>query len=309
MDTQVVDIVVIGAGPAGLSAALYAARSHQKVVVLEKDVLGGQMMITAQIENVPGSIDNDPFALTDRMVQQAKQFGAEFRYEEVTSVSIDGPFKTVTTTQNEWQAKAVILATGANPRRLGLQGEEKWTGRGLTYCATCDGPFFQGLPIYVVGGGDAAFDESLYLHTLSDDVTILYRGAKPRAAVVLQERAREAGIKVVLNTEVVSLEGENDLDAIVLRDNVTGEEKRIKGNFGLFIYVGMEPNTGLVKGQLALSPEGYVEAAETTETSVAGVYAAGDVRYKDVRQIVTALSDGASAAIHAVKYIEQQDAQ
>lgn len=304
-----IDIVVIGGGPAGLSAALYAARSHQNVVVLEKDALGGQMMITATIENVPGSIDDDPFAMTERMVAQAKKFGAVFRTEEVESLDLLSDPKVIKTDERVYEAKAVIIATGANPRRLGLAGEDLWAGRGVSYCATCDGPFFQGLPIYVVGGGDAAFDESLYLKTLTDDVTILYRGPKPRAAEVLQARAKEVGIEVRLNTEVVALHGEKGLESFVMRNSATGEEETVSGNFGLFIYVGMVPNTGLVRDQLTLSPEGYITASETTETSVPGVYAAGDVRFKNVRQIVTALSDGATAAIHASKYVEQCNAQ
>lgn len=305
-DRKSVDILVIGGGPAGLSAALYAARSGKKVVVLEKETIGGQMMVTAVIENMPGG-DSDPSLLADRMKEQAEHFGAQFLRGEVTSVALDSTPKRVETEENVWEAGAVILATGANPRTLGLPGEDAYVGRGLGYCATCDGPFFAGLPIYVVGGGDAAFDEGLYLSTLSDNVTILYRGHTPRATKLLQERAQASGkIHVVLNTEVVRLGGDPMLSSFVMRNNVTGKEETVEGDFGLFIYIGMIPNTSLYQGQVTLDDAGYIVAGEDTKTNVEGVFAAGDVRTKTVRQIVGALSDGATAAIEAGRYLDQK---
>lgn len=301
-----VDILIIGGGPAGLSAALYAARSGKSVVVLEKETIGGQMMSTATIENVPGG-DSDPSVLATRMQEQAERFGALFARGEVIRVCLDTTPKRIETEDTIWDAGAVILATGANPRKLGLDGEDAYVGRGLGYCATCDGPFFTGLPIYVVGGGDAAFDESLYLATLSDNVTILYRGHTPRAAKLLQERAQASGkIHVVLNTEVVRLGGDPMLTSFVMRNNVTGKEETVEGDFGLFIYIGMIPNTALFRGQVKLDDGGYIVAGEDTTTDVEGVFAAGDVRTKTVRQIVGALSDGATAAIHAGRYLDQK---
>lgn len=305
-DRKSVDILVIGGGPAGLSAALYAARSGKKVVVLEKETIGGQMMVTAVIENMPGG-DSDPSVLADRMKEQAEHFGAQFLRGEVLRVSLDTTPKCIETEENVWEAGAVILATGANPRTLGLPGEDAYVGRGLGYCATCDGPFFAGLPIYVVGGGDAAFDEGLYLSTLSDNVTILYRGHTPRATKLLQERAKASGkIHVVLNTEVVRLDGDPMLSSFVMRNNVTGKEETVEGDFGLFIYIGMLPNTALYQGQITLDDAGYIVAGEDTKTNVEGVFAAGDVRTKTVRQIVGALSDGATAAIEAGRYLDQK---
>lgn len=299
------DIVIIGGGPAGLSAALYAARSKKSVLVLEKETIGGQMMVTAVIENMPGG-DNDPLVLAERMKEQAEHFGAVFRSAEVTAVDLAASPKRITLDEEVLEADAVILATGANPRKLGLENEEQYTGRGLGYCATCDGPFFAGLPIYVVGGGDAAFDESLYLATLSDHVTILYRGETPRATKLLQQRAKESGkIKVVLHTDVIALGGDTMLTSFVMRNNVTGEEKTVEGDFGLFIYIGMVPNTKLFADQIRVNQAGYIEAGEDTLTNLEGVYAAGDVRAKGVRQIVGALSDGATAAIAAGKYLDQ----
>lgn len=306
-DQKRVDILIIGAGPAGLSAALYAARSGKSVVVLEKETIGGQMMVTAVVENMPGG-DNDPSVLASRMKEQAQHFGAQFLRGEVIRVTLEGLPKCVETEETIWEAGAVILATGANPRKLGLDNEDAYIGRGLGYCATCDGPFFAGLPIYVVGGGDAAFDESLYLSTLSDTVTILYRGPVPRATKLLQERAKASGkVQVVLNTEVVRLGGDPMLSSFVMKNNVTGEEKTIEGDFGLFIYIGMIPNTSLYKEQILLDDAGYIVAGEDTKTNLQGVFAAGDVRTKTVRQIVGALSDGATAAIEAGRYLDQQN--
>ena len=306
-DQKRVDILIIGAGPAGLSAALYAARSGKSVVVLEKETIGGQMMVTAVVENMPGG-DNDPSVLASRMKEQAQHFGAQFLRGEVIRVTLEGLPKCVETEETIWEAGAVILATGANPRKLGLDNEDAYIGRGLGYCATCDGPFFAGLPIYVVGGGDAAFDESLYLSTLSDTVTILYRGPVPRATKLLQERAKASGkVQVVLNTEVVRLGGDPMLSSFVMKNNVTGEEKTIEGDFGLFIYIGMIPNTSLYKEQILLDDAGYIVAGEDTKTNLQGVFAAGDVRTKSVRQIVGALSDGAIAAIEAGRYLDQQN--
>ncbi len=298
------DTIIVGAGPAGLTAALYAARSKRSTLVLEKETVGGQMMITARIENMPGA-DSDPYAISSRMRQQAEEFGAEFRRAEVVALDLRSHPKKVITAGETFETKTVIFATGANPRPLGLEREQEMTGRGVTYCATCDGPFFAGLPVYVVGGGDAAFDESLYLANVASHVTILYRGDTPRAEKLLQERVRQnEKIDLVLNTEVIRLDGDQMLRSFVMKNKKTGEEQTVTGDFGLFIYVGMAPNTALLHGVVELDDHGYIVAGEDTETAIPGVYAAGDVRAKEVRQIVTALADGATAAIHAGKYVD-----
>lgn len=299
------EIVIIGGGPAGLSAALYAGRAGKKTLVIEKELVGGQVMSTAVLENLPGSSDQ-PFEVINRMRQQAEKFGADFINGQVLEVNLQADPKIIKTEKDTIEADAVIIASGAQPRKLGLENEEKYVGRGLGYCATCDGAFFAGLPIYLVGGGDSAFDESLFLATLSDKVTILYRGDKPRASYGLQKRVEDnKNIKVLLNREVIKLEGDNVLSAITIKNNKTGQEERVEGDFGLFIYIGTNPETEIFKDQLELEGS-YIVAGEDTRTSIKRVYAAGDVRKKVLRQVVTAISDGAVAAVMAGRDIDAE---
>lgn len=299
------DIIIVGGGPAGLSAALYAARANKKTLVIEREMIGGQIAQSANVENYPGGPeDASPLTLTARMKKQAEEFGAEFVLDEITALKLDGDPKIAVGNDASYEARALILATGAHPRKLGLPNEASLAGRGVGYCATCDGPFYQGLPVYVNGGGDSAFDEALYLATLASHVTIIYRGDTPRAAHLLQERVAEASnMDVMLNTTIESLHGENMLTSMQLKNQKTGEVQEITGDFGLFIYIGMVPNTQLVEGKLNLN-HGYVDADESTVTNIPGVYAAGDVRRKAVRQVATAVADGAVAAIAAGKYID-----
>ncbi|MCI6660605.1 MAG: FAD-dependent oxidoreductase [Peptoniphilaceae bacterium] len=299
------DIIIVGGGPAGLSAALYAARANKKTLVIEREMIGGQIAQSANVENYPGGPeDASPLTLTARMKKQAEEFGAEFVLDEITALKLDGDPKIAVGNDASYEARALILATGAHPRKLGLPNEASLAGRGVGYCATCDGPFYQGLPVYVNGGGDSAFDEALYLATLASHVTIIYRGDTPRAAHLLQERVVEASnMDVMLNTTIESLHGENMLTSMQLKNQKTGEVQEITGDFGLFIYIGMVPNTQLVEGKLNLD-HGYVDADESTVTNIPGVYAAGDVRRKAVRQVATAVADGAVAAIAAGKYID-----
>lgn len=299
------DIVIIGGGPAGLSAALYAGRAKKKTLVIEKDLAGGQMVTTSKIENLPGAADQ-PSEVAERMRAQAESFGSEFLMAQVTHLDLQADPKVIQTSQGAFEARAVILATGANPRHLGLPGEEQFIGRGLGFCASCDGAFFFGRPIYVVGGGDSAFGESLFLANLSDQVTILYRGDRPRAAKDLQDRvAQNPHIRLVLNTEVVEVWGDQALSGMVYENKKTGEKTKVEGDFGLFVYIGMAPNTSLVQGQLDLE-KGYILAGEDTKTSLPLVYAAGDVRTKGIRQVVTAISDGAVAAIQATRELDRR---
>lgn len=299
------DIIIVGGGPAGLSAALYAARANKKTLVIEREMIGGQIAQSANVENYPGGPeDASPLTLTARMKKQAEEFGAEFVLDEITALKLDGDPKIAVGNDASYEARALILATGAHPRKLGLPNEASLAGRGVGYCATCDGPFYQGLPVYVNGGGDSAFDEALYLATFASHVTIIYRGDTPRAAHLLQERVAEASnMDVMLNTTIESLHGENMLTSMQLKNQKTGEVQEITGDFGLFIYIGMVPNTQLVEGKLNLD-HGYVDADESTVTNIPGVYAAGDVRRKAVRQVATAVADGAVAAIAAGKYID-----
>lgn len=303
---QEYDVLIVGGGAAGLSAALYAARAGQKTLVIEKELLGGQMTQTSDIANYPGSIENTGgMEISQRMKAQAQEFGAHFVTANVTSLDLEGEWKKAHTSAETYQGRALIFATGANPRKLGLEKEQELTGRGVGYCATCDGAFYQGLPIYVVGGGDSAFDEGLYLANIGSKVTILYRGDTPRAAKNLQDRvAAKENMEVRLNSIVTRLEGENMLQKMTIQNTKTKEEEVVEGDFGLFIFAGYLPNTTLVEGLLKLD-QGYVDAGEDTKTNIEGVFAAGDVRKKEVRQVVTAVADGAVAAIHAGKYVDE----
>lgn len=300
------DVLIIGAGPAGLTAGLYASRAGQKTLILEKEAAGGQAATTAVIENYPGSIE-DPsgLAMAERMRAQAEHFGAEIVLDEVESLDLDGEWKVAHCKNGTYRSRALIFATGANPRKVGIPGEEEFTGRGVGYCATCDGAFYADLPVYIVGGGDSAFDEGLFLANMCEKVTILYRGDKPRAAKNLQDRvANTPNMEVVLNTNVIEITGDMAMDRMVIENSKTGEKKEITGLFGLFIFAGYVPNTKLVEGKLELD-HGYIKADETTKTNIPGVYAAGDVRSKGVRQVVTAVADGAVAAITAGKYVDE----
>lgn len=300
------DVVILGGGPAGLSAALYAARAGLCTAVIEKEIPGGQVATTGRVENYPGSIaDPSGMGLSERMKEQAEEFGAKLISDEITALELDGAKKIAKGKKEDYVAPALIFATGANPRKLGIPGEEEFTGRGVGYCATCDGAFFSGLPVYVVGGGDSAFDEGLFLATMCSKVTILYRGDTPRAAKVLQERVAAAeNMEVRLNTNVVEISGDSVMNRIVIENSKTGEREEVTGDFGLFIFAGYVPNTKLLEGKLPLE-KGYVRAdPETMETEISGLYAVGDVRNKAVRQVVTAAADGAIAAIRAGKYVE-----
>ncbi len=300
------DVIIIGGGPAGLSAGLYSARALKNTLIIESSAVGGQIMDTSEVQNLPGSVeDTSSFAIASRMEAQAREFGANIVMEEVEEVDFTGDWKVVRTNANEYKARAVIIATGSHPRKLGAPGEENFVGRGVGYCATCDGAFYTGLPVYVIGGGDSAFDEGLFLATMASKVTIVYRGDKPRAAQLLQERvANRENMEVVLNTNIVDLSGDVVLNRMVLENSVTGEQTVVEGDFGLFIFAGYQPNTQLFEDKLVLD-RGYIGSDESTATEIPGVYAAGDVRRKSTRQVVTAISDGAVAAIAAGKYIDE----
>lgn len=305
------DVIIIGAGPAGLSAGLYAARAGMKTLIIEKETAGGQMATTDSIDNYPGSIeDAKGLSLSARMREQTLSFGAEIVMDEIKSTDLEAQPKVLTGGKKEYTAHTVIFATGANPRKLGIPGEAEYTGRGVAYCATCDGPFYSGVPIYVVGGGDSAFDEGLFLAKFGSKVTIVYRGDKPRAAQALQDKvAEKENIEVVLNTDLVEISGENGVERMVMKNSKTGEETVVdipmsEGGFGVFIFAGYLPNTALLEGKVDLE-RGYVVTNDDMETKIPGVYAAGDMRKKSVRQVVTAVGDGAIAAIRAGKFVEE----
>ena len=307
------DVIIIGSGPAGLSAALYASRAKLNVLVLEKSKNGGQAAITHMIENYPGAIE-DPTGprLTARMAEQAKNFGTEFKQEEVLDVNLEGDEKVVTCTSGDYAAKAVVIATGASPRKLDIPGVRELESKGISYCATCDGDFFDGLEVFVVGGGNSAVEEALFLTKFARKVTIVYRRENVRCEKVTAEKAKNnPKIEILGNTVVTEAIGDGILEAIKLKNLVTGEEYVVEadeedGTMGLFFFIGYIPQTKLFEGKVEMTEDGYIKAGEDTRTSVPGVYVAGDCRVKDVRQVVTAVSDGAVAAIRAEKYIAEK---
>lgn len=305
-DKKIYDIAVIGGGPAGYTAAIYAGRAGYSALVFEKSSPGGQMGITSSIENYPGFASVDGFELASKMMEQAANFGADFAYEEVVSVELAGKTKTVRTDSGEYECRAVILATGAKPRLLGVPGEREYTGRGVSYCATCDGMFFRGKTVIVNGGGDTAFEDALYLSNVCEKVYIVHRRDAFRAAASTVKKAEaKENITFIKNANITEILGSGaSVTGVKLRDTKTGEESALEAN-GVFVAVGRIPDTALVKDQLELDKNGYIIADETTKTSVPGVFAAGDVRTKPLRQIVTACADGASAMHFAEEWLEE----
>lgn len=308
--SQIYDIVIIGAGPAGLSAALYAGRARMKTLLVEKEKDGGQIVITAEIENYPGCLEEESGpSLIERMSKQAAYFGAEKVYDTVTEVDFSGKIKKLKGQKNEYLAKTVILATGASPRLIGCPGEKEFVGKGVSYCATCDASFFEDMEIFVVGGGDTAVEEALYLTKFGRKVTIIHRRDELRAAKSIQEKAMaNPKMNFIWDSVVKEIKGDGILNSMVLENVKTGELTEIQADeedmtFGLFVFVGFTPKTQLFQGVVEME-EGYVITDENMRTSIPGVFAAGDLRVKSLRQVITAAADGAIAAVQAEKYLE-----
>ena len=301
---DIYDVIIIGAGPAGLAAAIYAGRSKLRTLVIEADAEGGQITSTDEIANYPGAFPPESgHSLIARMSEQARSFGAEFINAAADSVSLEGSPKLVRCGDKEYSAKTVIIASGAHPAKIGCPGEDRLTGAGVSYCATCDGPFFEGLPVFVVGGGDAAVEEAMYLTKFASRVTIIHRRDSLRAAKSIQEKAfANSKISFRWNTVVDEVDGEDFLGSMILRNLKDGSRTRVSGQFGLFVFIGTKPNTALFEGAVE-TENGFICADSEMRTSVPGVFAAGDVRVKSLRQVVTAVADGAVAAVSAEKYI------
>ncbi len=301
---ELYDVIIIGSGPAGLSAAIYSARSALKTLVITGRAIGGQAAITAEIENYPGFPDGiSGMELIRLMQEQAKKFGAEIQMDEVISVNLqEHPF-TITTYSGDYRCKALIVATGVSPRRLGVPGEEEFIGRGVSFCATCDGFFFKDQDVAVVGGGDSAVKEALYLTRFARKVYIIHRRDQLRAEAIIQARARQnERIEFVLNSVVTEIVGKDKVEGVKIRNVVTGEESFLKVE-GVFIYIGNTPNTSLFRGQLELDEQGYIVTDRAMHTNIPGVFAAGDVQEKVLAQVVTAAASGAIAAMEAEKFI------
>ena len=307
------DLIIIGSGPGGLAAALYAARGRMKTLVLEKGQNGGQAAITHLIENYPGSIE-DPTGpkLTHRMLEQAKNFGAEIRKDEVLDVDFSGKEKVVKCKNGEYTAKAVVIATGATPRKLDAPGIRELSGKGISYCATCDADFFKDLEVYVIGGGNSAVEEAIYLTKFARQVHIVHMLDHFQCESIALEKAKAVpNLDIRIRTVVEEVKGDGILESIVFKNLDTNEVYEVEadeedGTMGLFIFIGYQPQTELFKGKVEIDEYGYIVAGESTETNVPGVFVAGDCRVKEVRQVVTATADGAVAAIMAEKYISKE---
>lgn len=304
---RVYDMVIIGGGPAGCTAALYAARAGLAVVVLERGATGGQMALSSQIDNYPGfEAGIGGFELARKMREGAERFGAEIRSAEVRKVSLREQIKVVETAEGQVCGKTVVVAAGAVHRELGLPGEAELTGRGVAYCAACDGRFFQGRTVAVVGGGSSAAADALYLSRIAKRVILIHRRDTLRAAWIDHELLKKAGnVEFRWDSVVTELLAEDVFTGVRLRNVKTGSEFKLPCD-GLFVSIGRKPESGLVRGQLELDAGGYIIAGEDTRTGLPGVYAAGDVRTKALRQIVTAAADGAAAVHSAEEYLASE---
>jgi thioredoxin reductase (NADPH) len=303
---KIYDVIIIGAGPAGMTAAVYTSRANLSTLMLERGVPGGQMANTEEIENYPGFETILGPELSTKMFDHAKKFGAEYAYGDVTDV-IDGKsYKTIVVGPKEYKARAIIIATGAEYKKMGIPGEDELTGRGVSYCAVCDGAFFRKKELVVVGGGDSAVEEGAYLTRFADKVTIVHRRDELRAQKILQDRAfANDKIEFIWNSTVKKVNEHNGkVGSVTLVSTVDGSEREFEAD-GMFVYIGMNPLTAPFKKLGILNENGYIETNEIMETSVPGIFAAGDVREKLLRQVVTATGDGSIAAQAVQKYVEE----
>ena len=308
--SKVYDVIILGGGPAGLTAGLYAGRSRLSTLIIEKGQDGGQIAITDEIENYPGQMvegESGP-SLIARMTEQAKKFGAERCSDVIKSVDLSGDVKKLVGTKGEYEAKCVIIATGAFPKPIGCENEGKFTGKGISFCATCDAAFFEDFEVYVVGGGDSAVEEAMYLTKFARKVTIIHRRDELRAAKSIQEKAfANPKIAFMWDSVVVKVDGDELLSTMTVKNTKTGELTEVKadeddGLFGLFGFIGYNPNSKLFEGMLDME-NGYIKTDDNMHTNIPGVFAAGDIRVKSLRQVVTAAADGAIAAMQAEHYV------
>lgn len=305
------DVVIVGSGPAGYTAATYAARAQLKPVVLAGSVTaGGALMNTTEVENYPGFVEGvmGPELMT-RMQEQAERFGADVRFEDVTELELEGDVKRITTDDEVYEARTVIISTGSEYRHLGLEGEDRLSGHGVSYCATCDGFFFKDQPIVVVGGGDSAMEEATFLSRFGSSVTIVHRRDELRASAVMAKRAQDdPKISFAWNSKVVAINGTDAVESVTLEDTVTGERRDLPAS-GLFVAIGQVPRSELVKDVLELDDKGYIKVeAPSQRTRIPGVFACGDVADPEYQQAITAAGSGCRAALDAEHYLASLDA-
>ena len=310
---NIYDVIIVGGGPAGLSAGLYAARGKMSTLILEKEKAGGQIVSTAEVANYPGSMEHatGPI-LIDRMLEQCKEFGANFEKDTIKEIKVDEPIKVLIGEKTTYRAKSIIIASGANPRLMGVPGEKELTGKGVSYCATCDADFFTDLEVFVVGGGDSAVEEAIFLTKFARKVTIVHRRDELRAAKSIQEKAfNNPKIDFIWDSTITEVKGDGIVESAVFKNLKTGEISEYNANeedgtFGIFVFVGYIPATDIFKGIVHMDETGYIVTDDNMKTNVPGVFAAGDCRVKSLRQVITAAADGAIAAIQAEKYIENE---
>ncbi|MCI8495575.1 MAG: thioredoxin-disulfide reductase [Lachnospiraceae bacterium] len=305
---MIYDVIILGSGPAGLSAAVYAQRARLNTLIIEeKPLSGGQILDTYEVDNYPGLPGITGFELGQKFRTHADQLGAEFVNSQVQKIEDLGEKKRVVTGENAYETRTLILATGARHRKLMVPGEEKFTGMGVSYCATCDGAFFRGKDVAVVGGGDVALEDALFLARGCGTVYLIHRRDEFRGARILQERVRETeNIELVLNSQVVEICGENQVSSVRVQTQSEETEHELQVQ-GIFIAVGISPNTLAVEGVVDQDDQGYIRAGEDTRTSVPGIFAAGDVRTKQLRQVVTAAADGANAITSVEQYLSENE--
>lgn len=296
------DLIILGAGPAGLTAGIYAARGGLNAVIIENKAVGGQAALTAEIENYPGFKSVSGFELTSLMQAQCEGLGVQFVYDNPVNMSLEGEIKTIDTEYGGTiEARAVIIATGALPRPLGIERESALIGGGVSYCATCDGAFFRGKSVAVVGGGNTAAEDALYLKNFASDVYLIHRRDSLRAGAMLSDKVKSSGIKILWDSVVTELNGADRLDGITVKNVKTGATSHVPVK-GLFVAVGQKPSSAGLKG-VSLDENGYIPTDDDMSTNIEGVYAAGDIRRKSLRQVVTATADGAIAAESVIKYL------
>lgn len=298
---RIYDIAIVGGGPAGLTCALYSARGGLKTAIIEMMGMGGQASLTHIVDNYPGVPEVEGIELGSRMSKQIEKFGVEVIYDEVADIDVDN--KVIKTSySDDVSAKTIVIATGASPKKLGVAGEEKYTGRGVCYCAICDGAFFKGKVVAVVGGGNTAVEDALYLTRFASKVYIIHRRNEFRASKILSDSVKNSPIIKLWDSVVTEIKGDKKVISIKVKNVKTGDEEEIPMD-GVFIAIGQKPRTDLLKGKLELNEDGYIVADELMRTSVKGIFAAGDVREKAYRQIVTATADGAIASLEACQYL------